>query len=74
MVEFYKRLWDKEHPLVKLAAIQPVQLEMLHHYDPRAKKMVDQGRGLKLDSVPLCSNGGLSPKYWAASELSGDWR
>ena len=38
MTEFYKRLWDKEHPLGKLEALRQAQLEMLHHYDPRRKK------------------------------------
>jgi len=37
MTEFYKRLWDKEHPLGKLEALRQAQLEMLHHYDPRTK-------------------------------------
>ena len=74
MTEFYKRLWDKVHPLGKLEALRQAQLEMLHHYDPRTKKLVDRGRGLELDTEPSDDNGRLSPKYWAAFELSGDWR
>jgi len=74
MTEFYKRLWDKEHPLGKLEALRQAQLEMLRRYDPRAKKLVDRGRGLELDTEPSDNNGHLSPKYWAAFELSGDWR
>jgi CHAT domain-containing protein len=74
MIEFYSRLWNKEHPLGKLEALRQAQLEMLHHYDPRTKKLVDRGRGLELDSEPSDNNGRLSPKYWAAFELSGDWR
>ena len=74
MIEFYKRIWAQEHPLGKLEALRQAQLEMLHNYNPRTKKLVDRGRGLELDSEPLDNNGRLSPKYWAAFELSGDWR
>ena len=74
MIEFYSQLWDKEHSLGKLEALRQAQLEMLHHYDPRAKKLVDRGRGLELDEAPMETNGRLSPKYWAAFELSGGWR
>jgi CHAT domain-containing protein len=79
MNEFYKRLWDKDHPVGKLEALRQAQLEMLRRYDPRAEKLVDRGRGIELDpaSSETASNRGgdrLSPKYWAAFELSGDWR
>jgi tetratricopeptide (TPR) repeat protein len=74
MSGFYSRLWNKEHPVGKLEALRQAQLEMLRLYDPRAKKLVDRGRGLELDSEPSETNGRLSPKYWAAFELSGDWR
>jgi CHAT domain-containing protein len=74
MTEFYTRLWDKEHPLGKLEALRQAQLQMLHHYDPRTKKLVDRGRGLEPDVVPTNASGPLSPKYWAAFQLSGDWR
>jgi CHAT domain-containing protein len=87
MVEFYKRLWDKDHPVGKLEALRQAQLEMLHHYDSRAQKLAvgtaggktDKNRGIDLDpeSPGAAKNptaGGLSPKYWAGFVLSGDWR
>jgi tetratricopeptide (TPR) repeat protein/CHAT domain-containing protein len=74
MVEFYSRLWDKNHPLGKLEALRQAQLAMLHHYDPRAAKLVDRSRGLEPDVAPSETSDRLSPKYWAAFQLSGDWR
>ncbi|HTQ37406.1 MAG TPA: tetratricopeptide repeat protein [Pirellulales bacterium] len=74
MVEFYKRLWDKDHPLGKLEALRQAQLEMLRHYDPHAAKLVGQNRGLEIDAPASESGGRLSPKYWAPFVLSGDWR
>jgi CHAT domain-containing protein/Tfp pilus assembly protein PilF len=74
MVEFYKRLWDKDHPMGKLEALRQAQLEMLQRYDPKTKKLVDRGRGLELDAESPTISVRLSPKYWAAFELSGDWR
>jgi hypothetical protein len=75
MVEFYKRLWDKDHPLGKLEALRQAQLELLHRYDPRTAKLGEKTRGLDLDTSPTeTGTGRLSPKYWAAFELSGDWR
>ena len=73
MVEFYRRLWDKDHPLGSFSAAE-TQLEMLRRYNPREKQLIDRGRGLEPDTSPLNVNGRLSPKYWAAFELSGDWR
>jgi CHAT domain-containing protein len=75
MIEFYSRLWDNEHPLGKLEALRQAQLEMLRRYDPRTKKLVDRGRGLEEPDTSASNPGGrLSPKYWAAFDLSGDWR
>jgi CHAT domain-containing protein/Tfp pilus assembly protein PilF len=74
MVEFYSRLWDKNHPLGKLEALRQAQLAMLHHYDPRTAKLVDRSRGLEPDTAPSETSGRLSPKYWAAFQPSGDWR
>ena len=74
MNQFYKRLWDKDHPVGKLEALRQAQLEMIRRYDPRAEKLVDRGRGIDLDTRPLIPGHRLSPKYWAAFELSGDWR
>jgi CHAT domain-containing protein len=84
MSEFYSRLWDRQHPLGKLAALREAQLAMLQHYDPRTKQLVhrapDLGRGAvevdspAADADQTKTHGRLSPKYWAAFELSGDWR
>ena len=74
MNEFYKRLWDKDHPMGKLEALRQAQLEMIRRYDPRAAKLVDRGRGIELDTASVEISHRLSPKYWAAFELSGDWR
>jgi tetratricopeptide (TPR) repeat protein/CHAT domain-containing protein len=76
MVEFYKRLWDKEHPMGKLEALRQAQLEMLNHYDPKQQKLLDRSpdRGLAREAAVSDGSGRLSPKYWAAFVLSGDWR
>jgi CHAT domain-containing protein len=74
MVEFYKRLWDKDHPVGKLEALRQAQLEMLHRYDPRTLKLIDRGRGIELETPAADLGGRLAPQYWAAFELSGDWR
>jgi CHAT domain-containing protein len=69
---FYTRLWDKDHPLGKLEALRQAQLAMLHSYDPKSGKLAS--RGLEQDETPTETTGRLSPKFWAAFELSGDWR
>ena len=74
MVEFYKRLWDKDHPVGKLEALRQAQLEMLHRYDPRTLKLIDQGRGIDLEAPAANLGGRLAPQYWAAFVISGDWR
>ncbi|HWA98638.1 MAG TPA: tetratricopeptide repeat protein [Pirellulales bacterium] len=68
MQRFYENLWDKK--MGKLAALREAQIWLLR----------DQGnRGLMLDA-PTVDRGandppnGLSPFYWAAFVLSGDWR
>jgi len=69
MQRFYENLWDKK--MGKLAALREAQTWMLH----------DEGnRGLDLDSPQNLreragdNSAGLSPFYWAAFVLSGDWR
>jgi len=80
MSEFYKNLWEKK--LSKLESLRQAQLTMLREFKPQAKR----ARGPKtktaaLPAEPLPerkSAGGeatrLSPFYWAAFVLSGDWR
>ncbi|HEY2881337.1 MAG TPA: CHAT domain-containing tetratricopeptide repeat protein, partial [Pirellulales bacterium] len=64
MVEFYKRLWDKDQPLSKLEALRQAQLAMLH----------DQIRGIDFEKNAGDFSDTLAPKYWAGFVLSGDWR
>ena len=77
MCDFYQRLWDKQHPVGKLEALSRAQLDMLKGYDPRTQKLTDKFRGIEMsppDARPASAGERLSPKYWAAFELSGDWR
>ena len=77
MSDFYQRLWDQQHPVGKLAALSRAQLDMLNSYDPYTQKLSGKSRGIELsppDARPASAGQRLSPKYWAAFELSGDWR
>ncbi len=72
MVEFYKNLWQKK--LGKLQALRAAQLKMIHHYDAKSGEV----RGLGNKPVKLIASDNkpnkLPPFYWAAFQLSGDWR
>ena len=76
MSEFYGNLWEKK--MSKLDALREAQLSMLKGYDPSSGELT---RGLGRKPVPL-RNGEpstqppkrLSPRYWAAFQISGDWR
>jgi CHAT domain-containing protein len=72
MTEFYRNLWEKK--LSKLDALRQAQLAMLAGYRPETGTI----RGLGKESVPAAApdpaNGRLSPYYWSAFQLSGDWR
>lgn len=72
MVEFYRNLWEKR--LGKLAALRQAQLAMIEHYDPKNQTLRD--RGLKLLNQPAGPEADkrLSPYFWAAFTLGGDWR
>lgn len=78
MSEFYRNLWQKG--LSKLDALREAQLSMLRSYDPDSG---DLERSLGSVSVEVNisnaetvepSGSRLQPKYWAAFQLSGDWR
>jgi CHAT domain-containing protein len=74
MTEFYKNLWQKR--MGKLESLRQAQLKMIRDYDP----MTGQIRGLGTKSVKVASTDAptstkrLHPNFWAAFQLSGDWR
>jgi CHAT domain-containing protein len=78
MIEFYKNLWEKK--LGKLEALRQAQLTMLREYDPKAGKLRGAGALSPVDPAKLAAAEKgehpkpLSPFYWAAFVLSGDWR
>ncbi|HZZ26893.1 MAG TPA: CHAT domain-containing protein [Pirellulales bacterium] len=65
MTDFYENLWDKDQHFSKLEALRQAQLKMLRE---GAK------RGVELPDDKTAHDGRMSPLYWAAFELSGDWR
>ena len=80
MEEFYKNLWEKK--LGKLESLRQAQLAMLRHYDAKEGKLrgagalrpVDPARVAAAEEAGKKANEPLSPFYWAAFVLSGDWR
>lgn len=77
MTEFYRNLWLKK--MSKLDALREAQLTMLRHYDADTGELRGLGGNVaRADSdspqpdtaAPLR----LDPRYWAAFQLSGDWR
>lgn len=71
MVEFYRRCWDRGTS--RVVALREAQLALLRGYDAEAGEI----RGLGTKSVPIrtrAASGRLSPYYWAAFQVSGDWR
>ncbi len=71
MTEFYQNLWQKK--LGKMAAMRAAQLKMIRDYNPTDGTI----RGLKLVVRTRSGAKGpqsLPPFYWAAFQLSGDWR
>jgi len=73
MVRFYENLWQRKMP--KLAALREAQRWMLRTVPHDPKLLAEATRGLDIVAVPASSEGeALSPYYWAAFVLSGDWR
>jgi CHAT domain-containing protein len=65
MTDFYENLWDPDKHLTKLEALRQAQLKMLREGADRGLEKADQ---------PADANKRMLPFYWAAFELSGDWR
>jgi CHAT domain-containing protein len=64
MIEFYRNLWSKK--MTKLEALRQAQLKLLHDEFPRPGKPADEQSSGK--------DRRLSPYFWGAFVLSGDWR
>ena len=68
MNRFYENLWKRKLP--KLEALRQAQMWLLHE-GPKHPGLV---RGLDLAPPERETTDNLSPRYWAAFVLSGDWR
>ena len=77
---FYTNLW--KHGMSRLDSIREAQLTMLNRYDPKTGQVRGLGsqpvkRDLNQDNLrspnPI-EKMRLAPRYWAAFQLSGDWR
>ncbi len=68
MQRFYENLWNRNPKMSKLEALREAQLWLLN------KRQPELIRGLELTSADDAHARRLSPRYWAAFELSGDWR
>ena len=77
MSEFYRNYFQRGLP--KIQALQQAQLAMIERYD-LASATLQRGLGakiVKVDDKPEPENRDrllLAPRYWAAFQLSGDWR
>jgi CHAT domain-containing protein/Flp pilus assembly protein TadD len=80
MTEFYHNHWEKK--LSKQEALRQAQLTMIRRYEPRESKLRGPGELVRVDpratehaeKVSGAAKLPLSPFYWAAFVLSGDWR
>lgn len=72
MQRFYYNLWNPDRKISKLEALREAQIWLLNN----AARHPELIRGLELEAIPGgdVHAGRLSPRYWAAFELSGDWR
>lgn len=71
MSRFYENLWQRR--MSKIEALREAQRWLIREGPKHADLL--RGRGLELDAAPeIDTTHSLSPRYWAAFELSGDWR
>jgi CHAT domain-containing protein len=63
MIDFYENLWEKK--MSRVEALRQAQIKMLRE---------GVHRGVAIDDEPVDAQKHLPPFYWAAFELSGDWR
>jgi CHAT domain-containing protein/Tfp pilus assembly protein PilF len=71
MSRFYDNLWNRR--MSKIESLREAQRWLLRE----GSKQADVGRGLDLSTgsdEETQPSGQLPPRYWAAFELSGDWR
>jgi CHAT domain-containing protein len=81
MAEFYTNLWERK--LSKVDSLRQAQLAMLRDYDPK-EGVLKRGLGAKSAAIgdrvkPVDQSAAspaqrLHPRFWAAFQLSGDWR
>ena len=81
MVEFYRNLWVKK--MSKVEALRQAQIAMINRYDLRTGKLRGPDKKTKLADADIKKirekpetegNKVLHPRFWAAFQLSGDWR
>jgi CHAT domain-containing protein/Tfp pilus assembly protein PilF len=72
MQRFYENVWDRK--LGKLAALREAQIELLRGHRNPARNGGNRKRGLDLVENKAAEDAPLSPFYWGAFVLSGDWR
>ena len=72
MAEFYRNLWERK--LSKLESLRQAQLTILRDFDvPKGKLRQSPPSRAGPQSTAVAPDR-VSPQYWAAFVLSGDWR
>lgn len=71
MESFYRNLWEKE--MSKLHALREAQLWMLRNSKTQKSQLEERGLDPASTKADHTANRS-SPFYWAAFQLSGDWR
>ncbi|HZZ27629.1 MAG TPA: tetratricopeptide repeat protein [Pirellulales bacterium] len=76
MTDFYENLWDSGKHFSRLEALRQSQLKMLREGANRGIELPDDNTASSNNtgSSKPTHDGRMPPFYWAAFELSGDWR